>query len=127
MLWLHFLSRYHVLRYLLLVFCVTGCAFTASSQTEKFIQLLTGPITKGDTCTVTDDKFTDANQWSHIEKQVDVSNVVTFEMRFDTSLNYFSKSFSCVLEVDIDYLKADHSPASLKNISLGTGLPAATR
>ena len=94
------------------------CSTVVLAQTEKYIQTLTGNIKKGDSCVVTDDKFRDPEKWAGIEKHLSVNNLVSFELRYDSAAWYFGRSFSCSLQVDIDYEKADHSRASLRNILL---------
>lgn len=88
------------------------------AQTEKYIQTLAGTIKKGDSCVVTDDKFYDKGKWAGIEKHLAVNNLVSFELRYDTAAWYFNRPFSCTLQVNIEYEKADRSKASLRNILL---------
>ncbi|MEP6749222.1 MAG: hypothetical protein ABJB86_15920, partial [Bacteroidota bacterium] len=99
---------------LALVFCCT----VSHAQTEKYIQSLTGNIKKGDSCVVTDDKFNDTEKWATIEKHLAVDNLITFELRYDTTANYFNRKFSCTLQIDIEYELADRTKQQLKNISL---------
>ncbi|MEP7280038.1 MAG: hypothetical protein ABI813_15430, partial [Bacteroidota bacterium] len=106
------------LKAVLLIATLTMSCTVLKSQTEKYIQVLTGDIKKGDTCVVLDDKFRDAEKWATVEKHLTVNNLVTFEIRYDTSANYFNRNFSCTLQVDIEYQKADGEQQVLKNISL---------
>lgn len=103
---------------LLLLVSLFTCYVEMQAQTEKYIQVITGNIKKGDSCVVTDDKFRDADKWASIEKHRLVTNLLTFELRYDTSALYFNRSFSCILLADIEYEKADHTKQQLKNISL---------
>ena len=95
------------------------------AQTEKYIQTLTGKIVKGDSCVVTDDKFTDPVKWSHITENRTVDNLVTFELRYDTMAYFFDRTFTCTLQLDIEYEDASHSKQQLKNISLQVGYDTA--
>jgi len=105
-------------RILLLTGLLLAGSVAMRAQTEKYIQSLTGNIKAGDSCVVTDDKFNDAVKWATIEKHWSVNNLVTFELRYDTTANYFTKKFSCKLQADIEYEKADRTKQQLKNISL---------
>jgi len=105
-------------RIILLTVLLLSGSMAMRAQTEKYIQSLTGNIKAGDSCVVTDDKFNDAVKWATIEKHWSVNNLVTFELRYDTIANYFTKKFSCKLQADIEYEKADRTKQQLKNISL---------
>jgi RHS repeat-associated protein len=63
-------------------------------------------------CKVADEKFGDPALWNAIQTNTKVQNLVTFELRYDTTINYFDRSFSCELVADIDY--KDSSNTSLK-------------
>src|SRR4051812_11523876 len=102
----------------LLLSILAMCCLQLQGQTEKYIQTLTGVFKKGDSCVVVDDKFHDAEKWATIEKNIAVSNLLTFEIRYDTVANYFNRNFSCTLQVDIEYQKADNSTQQLRNIEL---------
>ncbi|MEO5684262.1 MAG: RHS repeat-associated core domain-containing protein [Chitinophagaceae bacterium] len=103
---------------ILLTVLLVNWFLIAGAQTEKYIQLLTGNLKKGDSCVVTDDKFREADKWASIEKRQAVNNLVTFELRYDTAANYFNRSFACTLLVDIEYETADRIKQQLKNVSL---------
>ncbi|HTE10423.1 MAG TPA: DUF6443 domain-containing protein, partial [Chitinophagaceae bacterium] len=105
-------------RAVIIAVVLCSCSIASQAQTEKYIQSLTGDIKAGDSCVVTDDKFNDESKWATIEKHWSVNNLVTFELRYDTAANYFTKKFSCKLQVDIEYEKADRTKQRLKNILL---------
>ena len=104
-------------RALLLTISAIHC-LQLQGQTEKYIQALTGVLKKGDSCVVLDDKFRDAEKWATIEQNTTVSNLITFEIRYDTPANYFNRNFSCTLLVDVEYQKADRTIQQLHNIEL---------
>ncbi|MEO5594819.1 MAG: hypothetical protein ABIR15_14925, partial [Chitinophagaceae bacterium] len=106
------------IRGIILTALLIVCCIVVQAQTEKYIQSLTGNIKKGDSCVVTDDKFYDLEKWATIQRHLSVNNLVTFELRYDTIANYFDRNFSCTLQVDIEYEKADKTKQQLKNISL---------
>lgn len=98
-------------------------AFSQSS--EAYLQTHVGKIKAGDTCVVQDDKFLDQSQWKGIEKHWLVENLVTFEIRFDTTLNFYRKKFACKLVADIEYQTADKSKKQLNNIPLEVNFDSA--
>lgn len=106
------------IRTTLLTLVLLGSSFLLHAQTEKYIQSLTGKMKAGDSCVVVDDKFTDTEKWATIEKHRSVNNLVTFELRYDTAANFFTKKFTCKLQVDIEYQKSDRTKQQLRNITL---------
>lgn len=88
---------------------------------ESYIQTLSGKLKKGDSCTVIDDKFlhlplADWNRLNHLS----VDNIISFELRFDTAVMYYSRSFSCKLNVSIKYFTSrdQQTPEEINNIDL---------
>ncbi|MEO6315863.1 MAG: RHS repeat-associated core domain-containing protein [Chitinophagaceae bacterium] len=116
-----FIRRRAVQLFLVLLVCCN----MAEAQTEKYIQSLTGPIKAGDTCVVMDDKFTNSLEWGGIARNWSVNNLLTFELRYDTSANYLTKNFSCKLEMDVEYETSDHVKQQLKNIVLQVAFDSA--
>lgn len=91
------------------------------AASESYIQTLTGKLKKGDSCTVIDDKFlhlplADWNKLNHLS----VDNIISFELRFDTSVLYNTRSFSCKLNVSIKYFTSRDqlTPEEINNIDL---------
>lgn len=79
------------------------CSTVARAGDEHYLNVLTGQIKAGQTCRVVDDKYGNAPQWQKIERDISVINIVTFELRHDTSLYYYDKPFNCELNYDITY------------------------
>ncbi len=106
----------HVLAWLLLMIPATLLA-----ASESYIQTLSGKIKKGDSCTVVDDKFLhlpllEWNQLNHLS----VNNIVSFELRSDTSVFYYNRSFTCSLNVTIKYFTSrdQQTPDEISNVDL---------
>lgn len=91
------------------------------ASSESYIQTLSGKIKKGDSCTVVDDKFVNLPlaEWNQV-KYLSVDNMITFELRRDTSLFYQSRPFTCNLRLTIRYFTSrdESTPHELKNIEL---------
>lgn len=91
------------------------------ASSESYIQTLSGKIKKGDSCTVIDDKFANLplSEWNQI-KHLSVDNLITFELRRDTSLFYQGKPFSCTLNITIRYFTSrdETTPHEIKNVEL---------
>ena len=91
------------------------------ASTESYIQVLSGKIKKGDSCIVIDDKFLNMPllDWNQV-RHLSVDNIITFELRRDTALNYQTKSFSCTLNVTIKYFTSrdETTPKVIDNIDL---------
>ncbi|MBV4358902.1 LamG-like jellyroll fold domain-containing protein [Pinibacter aurantiacus] len=103
---------------LVLLFAFAAGSFAA---TESYIQTLTGNIKKGDSCIVIDDKFINLplEQWNQV-KHLSVNNLVSFELRSDTSIYYYNKPFTCTLNVTIKYFTSrdQQSPTEIDNVNL---------
>ncbi|OQP63237.1 hypothetical protein A3860_25445 [Niastella vici] len=112
----HFIRRILVLFFLL---CLPATVLLAAS--ESYIQTLTGKIKQGDSCVVIDDKFVhlSLNDWNSIQ-HLSVDNIVSFELRFDTSVYYQSKSFTCTLNVSVKYFTSRDQtvPDEINNVNL---------
>ncbi|MBA4198864.1 MAG: hypothetical protein C0459_15060, partial [Chitinophaga sp.] len=96
-------------------------AFKLSAATESYVQFLSGKIKKGDSSIVTDDKFRSLSidDWNKI-RNTNTENIITFELRQDTSFYYQNKSFSCTINFSIFYYTSrdQEKPQEIKNISL---------
>ncbi len=103
---------------ILLTFLPLASLFAAS---ESYVQSLTGHLKKGDSVTVIDDKFQNLplDQWNQL-KHLSIDDIITFELRKDTSLNYHTKPFSCTLNVTIKYFTSrdQQTPTEIDNINL---------
>ncbi|MFT3827200.1 MAG: RHS repeat-associated core domain-containing protein [Chitinophagaceae bacterium] len=106
---------------LLVLVMVCSSAVAAMAASESYIQTLTGKIKKGDSCTVIDDKFLNMPliDWNQV-RNLSVNNIVTFELRFDTSIFYASRSFTCSLNVSIKYFTSrdQQTPEEINNVDL---------
>lgn len=88
---------------------------------ESYLQSLTGKLKPNDSCVVIDDKFKNLplgewNQLSHLS----VTNIVSFELRHDTSIFYYNKPFTCSLNVTIKYFTSRDQtiPDEISNLDL---------
>ena len=88
----------------LLMLCFLVFDQVVSAADESYIQTLSGNIRKKDTCTVVDDKFANLSlaEWNTI-RNLSVDNIITFEIRQDTSIFYYKKPFTCTLTLTIQY------------------------
>jgi RHS repeat-associated protein len=88
---------------------------------ESYIQTLSGNIKKGDSCVVIDDKFLNLalNKWNMIQ-HLSVHNIISFELRYDTSIYFHNKPFTCTLNVSVKYFTSrdQHTPQEINNIDL---------
>ncbi|HLP39530.1 RHS repeat-associated core domain-containing protein [Lacibacter sp.] len=95
--------------------------FWAKAADESYVQSMTGAIKANDSCTVIDDKFLNLplNQWNLINN-LSVNNYITFELRQDTNIYYYNKSFTCTLNLSIKYYSSrdQQTPTEINNISL---------
>ena len=110
---------FKTIRLLLLLLVVPLTGLLASS--ESYVQVLTGHLKKGDSLTVIDDKFLNLplNEWNQL-KHISVDNIISFELRQDTALNYYAKTFSCTLNVTIKYFTSrdQQTPKEIDNVDL---------
>jgi len=101
---------------------LVACVLSARAQKEAYTQKLHGYLKKGDSFAVVDDKYAyfDAATWAKV-KQVQVQNLITFGLRFDTAANIPNQPFKAEIVVDIYYWQNDQKqdkPSEKKNISL---------
>src|SRR5580693_7962629 len=105
------------LLFLFAVMPLTGL-FAAS---ESYVQSLTGHLQKGDSVTVIDDKFLNLplDQWNQV-KHLSIDNIITFELRHDTTLNYYTRPFGCTLNVTIKYYTSrdQQTPKEIDSVNL---------
>ena len=106
-------------RLLILFVCFPLAGLLAAS--ESYVQTLTGNMKKGDSLTVIDDKFFNLplSEWNQL-KHLSVDDIISFELRQDTTLNYYYKSFSCTLNISIKYFTShdQQTPTEIDNIDL---------
>lgn len=122
------MSRY--LRNSLYILLIMILSFTKTlAAEESYMQTLTGKIKKGDSCTVVDEKFAmlPLADWNKIQN-TSVLNILTFELRQDTSVYYQSKTFTCTLDVTLKYYtsKDQQTPEEINNIKLVVKYDTAT-
>ncbi len=112
-------SCFKTIRLLLPLICLPMAGLLASS--ESYVQILTGHLKKGDSLTVIDDKFLNLplSEWNQL-KHISIDNIISFELRQDTSLDYYSKTFSCTLNITIKYFTSrdQQTPKEIDNIDL---------
>src|SRR5882762_22302 len=108
-----------ILRLSLLMSCLPFAGLMASS--ESYVQSITGHLKKGDSLTVIDDKFLNLplTDWNRL-KHLSIEDVVSFELRQDTALSFWTKSFSCTMNVTIKYYTSrdQQTPKEIDNIDL---------
>jgi len=102
---------------LIVCFCILS-GKSAFAQTESYIQSLTGIIKPKDVCIAVDEKFADPGLWAAVKKNVMVQNLITFEVRFDTTINFFNKSFDCELLADISYKDSNMQEKKISDVKL---------
>ncbi len=88
---------------------------------ESYVQSITGHLKKGDSVTVIDDKFLNMplQDWNRV-KHMSIQDVVAFELRQDTTLDFYKMPFSCKLNVTIKYFTSrdQTSPKEIDNVDL---------
>jgi len=93
---------------------------------EPYFNSLTGAqVAAGSSFSVTDDKFRSmtSSQWGQLNN-ITESNVVTFELNFDTSVYFYNKPFSCTLNATIHFYAnqsdttQETSPAQTINLTI---------
>jgi len=91
------------------------------AASESYVQSITGNLKKGDSVTVIDDKFLNLpiNDWNQV-KNLSIDNVISFELRQDTPLNYYTRPFSCTLNITIKYFTSrdQQIPKEIDNLDL---------
>ena len=90
----------------------------SEAQSESYIQTVKGVIHPNDTCIVLDDKFADPDLWSTIKKNVTVQNVIVFELRSDTAINYNIDSFRCEIVFNINFKDSLSVEHQINNVHL---------
>lgn len=113
-----------LLRYLLPVMMFLPCFLymvKAYAADESYIQSISGKIQKGDSCMVVDDKFEHLSlaDWNLVNN-LSVDNIITFELRGDTTLHFHHRSFTCTLNVTIKYFSSrdQQSPTEIRDVRL---------
>src|SRR5437868_6166017 len=101
---------------IIIFFCFAGKQ--AFSQKESYIQSLSGVIKPKDVCITVDEKFSDHQLWSTIKKNVMVQNLITFELRFDTTVLITPKAFDCELIADIEYKDSAQQVKTINDVKL---------
>jgi hypothetical protein len=108
-------------RIFLLLFCAVVPIAALFASSESYVQSLTGHLQKGDSVTVIDDKFLNLplDQWNQI-KHLSIDNIITFELRHDTTLNYYTRPFGCTLNVTIKYYTSrdQQTPKEIDSVNL---------
>lgn len=103
----------------ILLFMCTGLRLFAAD--ESYVQTLSGKIKKGDSCVVIDDKFDKLPlaDWNLL-KNLTVDNIISFELRRDTSVFFYNKSFTCTANVTIKYFSSrdQQTPQEIKDINI---------
>ncbi|RYZ22584.1 MAG: hypothetical protein EOO16_08470 [Chitinophagaceae bacterium] len=102
----------------LILCCALLSVFGAQAQSESYVQMRTGVLRAKDTCTVVDEKFADPQWWETIRKHQSVTNVVGFELRFDTALALPKDSFRCTLIADIFYKDSLGQDGAIRDVKL---------
>jgi len=104
--------------FLLLCFLHTVNLYGAD---ESYIQSISGKIKKGDSCMVVDDKFEHLSlvDWNQINN-LSVDNIISFELRRDTAIQFYNRSFTCTLNVTIKYFSSrdQQHPTEIKDVNL---------
>lgn len=99
------------------------------ASSESYVESISGKIKKGDSCTVVDDKFLHMplEQWNKLQN-LSVNNIITFELRQDTSIYYHNKPFTCTLNISIKYFTSRDqlTPKEINNVSLVVKYDTAT-
>jgi flagellar hook protein FlgE len=105
---------------ILILFCQLLLAASANAN-ESYLQTLTGKLKQNDSCVVIDDKFRNLplNEWNQLT-HLSVNNLISFELRHDTSIYYYNRSFTCSLNVTIKYYTSrdQNTPEEISNIDL---------
>lgn len=100
-----------------------GSLYTVNTYAadESYIQSMSGKIKKGDSCMVVDDKFEHLSlaDWNQINN-LSVDNIISFELRRDTAIHFYNRSFACTLNVTIKYFSSrdQQNPTEIKDVKL---------
>ena len=111
----------HLPGMILLLFLYVLPAVPAFAADESYIQTIAGKLKKGDSCMVVDDKFEHLSlaDWNQINN-LSVDNIISFELRRDTAIHFYNRSFTCTLNVTIKYFSSrdQQSPTEIKDVNL---------
>lgn len=110
--------KYPLTLRLLLVSLLLTIGFGAKAGDENFLNTLTGKILAGQTCIVQDDKYGNTLAWQEIERDLSVNNIVTFELRYDTSIYYYNRPFTCLLDYNLEYEDRNGVVRTYNNLKL---------
>lgn len=106
---------------LLLLFAFACISTNVRAADESYVQTVAGKIKKGDSCVVIDDKFNHLSlaDWNQIHN-LSVDNIISFELRRDTSFHFYNKAFTCTLNVTIKYFTSrdQQTPQEIKDVKL---------
>ncbi len=79
---------------------------------ESFVNELKGAqVAVNNFFYVSDEKFNNSTYWNLIEQNYTVSNIITFEINFDTTIFFYNTPFACTLNFKI-YLYGNQSDTS---------------
>lgn len=90
----------------------------ARAGDENYLNTLTGKILAGQTCLVQDDKYGNPTAWGKIEQDLSVKNIITFELRYDTSIFYYNQPFTCLLTYNLEYEDRNGVTRTYNNLEL---------
>jgi RHS repeat-associated protein len=93
-------------------------SLVARAGDEKYLNTLTGKILAGQTCLVQDDKYGNSIAWQKIEQDLSVKNIITFEVRYDTSIYYYNRPFTCLLKYNLEYEDRNGATKTYNNLEL---------
>lgn len=100
---------------------VVFCGISVRAADESYVQTLSGKIKKGDSCVVIDDKFNHLSlaDWNQIHN-LRVDNIISFELRQDSSFYFHNRAFSCTPNVTIKYFTSrdQQDPTEIKDVKL---------
>ncbi|WP_315820245.1 hypothetical protein [Paraflavitalea speifideaquila] len=71
---------------------------------EPYVNELKGAqVTAGQSFSVTDEKFKSPSSWALIDHSIAqvADNIISFEINFDTSVYFYSKPFTCTVNLNI--------------------------
>src|SRR5258705_825512 len=84
---------------------------------EPYINELKGAqIAANNFFTVRDEKFGSA-EWSQIQQNISVDNIISFEINFDTSIYFYNAPFTCTVNFNIDVYNNPGDTSAFTTIS----------
>jgi RHS repeat-associated protein len=97
----------------ILAWILLAClALPAFATEEPYINELKGPqVVAGSFLTVSDEKFDNNTSWGLIDQHINVDNIVSFEINFDTSIYFYNQPFACTVNFKI-YIYGNQSDTS---------------